>query len=169
MGRECGGCTLCCKVMVIPELDKAKDSWCAHCAIGEGCSIYQQRPNSCREFDCLYLTSEGLPDHWYPARSKMVLAAELDGRRIAVHVDPARADAWRQSPYFEELKQLTAAGGRQVVVYVGKRAIAVLPDGEIDLGHCSEEDRIVTYQRVGPNGAQWHAEKLHKDDPRFAA
>ena len=168
MARECGGCTLCCKLMVIPELAKPKDVWCQQCAIGEGCKIYDQRPGSCRDFNCAWLTSDGLPDHWYPARSKMVLANELEGRRIAVHVDPARADAWRQEPYFEDLKQLTAGGGRQVVVYVGSRAIAVLPDREIDLGECAETDRIVTYQRMGPRGAEWHAEKVGKDDPRFA-
>jgi hypothetical protein len=169
MARECGGCTLCCKVLAIPELEKPKDVWCRHCVIGEGCKIYEQRPTPCREFNCAWLQSEGLPEHWYPARSKMVMAFEMDGRRIAVHVDPSRPDAWRQPPYHGDLRELTAGGSRQVIIYVGTRATVVLPDREIDLGACSEEERIVTYQRVGPQGAEWHAEKLHKDDPRFAA
>ena len=169
MARDCGGCTLCCKVLAIPELEKPKDVWCRHCSIGEGCTIYTGRPKPCREFDCGWLQSEGIPDHWYPAKSKMVMAFELDGRRIVVHVDPSRANAWRQSPYYDDLRQLAADGGRQVVIYVGTRATVILPDREIDLGTCTENDRIVSYQRVGPRGTEWHAEKLHKDDPRFAA
>jgi hypothetical protein len=169
MARECGSCTLCCKVLAIPELEKPKDAWCQHCGIGEGCTIYKQRPKPCREFDCGWLQSPGIPDHWYPAKSKMVMAYELEGRRIAVHVDPSRPDAWRQAPYHADLKQLTAGGSRQVILYVGTKATVILPGRDIDLGHCSETDRIVTYQRVGSRGTEWHAEKLGKDDPRFAA
>jgi len=34
--RQCGDCSLCCKVLGIPELDKPKDSWCANFAAGTG-------------------------------------------------------------------------------------------------------------------------------------
>ena len=38
--RQCGDCSLCCKVLGIPELNKPKDAWCPQlCAAGTGCRM----------------------------------------------------------------------------------------------------------------------------------
>lgn len=51
--RPCGDCTACCTVMAVPELGKSRGQACAHlCA--SGCAIYEERPASCRRFDCLW-------------------------------------------------------------------------------------------------------------------
>src|SRR5258708_27094970 len=42
-GRECGSCTLCCKVYNIPEIGKAAGKWCKHCTPGKGC--YPREPS----------------------------------------------------------------------------------------------------------------------------
>ena len=34
--RQCGDCSLCCKVLGIPELNKPKDEWCPNFAAGIG-------------------------------------------------------------------------------------------------------------------------------------
>ena len=39
MNRQCDDCSLCCKVLVIPELDKPKDKWCPNFVSGTGCGI----------------------------------------------------------------------------------------------------------------------------------
>ncbi|MEM9416536.1 MAG: hypothetical protein AAGA29_13830 [Planctomycetota bacterium] len=52
--RECGSCTACCNVLAIEPLDKPGFSPCAH-ACGDGCAIYAQRPDCCRDFTCLWL------------------------------------------------------------------------------------------------------------------
>jgi hypothetical protein len=53
-GRRCGPCTACCTIKGIPELAKEPYQNCQHlCAAG--CSVYDQRPSSCREFECLWL------------------------------------------------------------------------------------------------------------------
>src|SRR4051812_14872278 len=51
-GRECGTCTLCCKVAAVEELNKPNGVWCSHCLSGKRCTIYDQRPQSCRSFYC---------------------------------------------------------------------------------------------------------------------
>lgn len=144
-GRACGQCTLCCKVPHIKELGKPRDRWCQHCDIGRGCRVYEERPAVCRGFYCDYLTQPMVGEHWYPARSKMILFTEPDGGRLAIYVDSARPGAWREQPYYREIKQWAAwaiRDMRQVVVVVGGRSIVILPDEDVDLGHVAENERI---------------------------
>src|SRR3989344_3088648 len=61
--RTCGECTLCCKTHAILELQKPSGVWCANCEINKGCRIYNQRPESCRDFMCGWLIGYGLPEH----------------------------------------------------------------------------------------------------------
>ena len=30
-GRSCDGCTLCCKLLSVEEIDKPQQHWCEHC------------------------------------------------------------------------------------------------------------------------------------------
>ena len=134
--RACGDCTLCCKLLGIDELDKPAGQWCAHCAVGRGCAIYESRPEPCRTFLCGYLTWPVAGEHWFPVRSKMILASAFGGKRLAVHVDPGRPNAWREAPYYSDLKRWSAVGardGRQLVVSVGRRSILILPDRDVEL------------------------------------
>ena len=50
---ECGDCTACCTLSVVPELNKKAWEQCAHC--DKGCKIYDKRPQVCRDFECAYL------------------------------------------------------------------------------------------------------------------
>ena len=52
--RSCGDCTLCCKLVAVPALQKEGYEWCKHCAIGEGCKIYKDRPLDCQAFECFW-------------------------------------------------------------------------------------------------------------------
>ena len=170
-GRGCGTCTLCCKVMEIPELQKPRGLWCAHCKVGSGCTVYSERPNVCRDFYCAYLTTPMFGEQWFPGRSKMVANWEYEGERLTIHVDPGRPTAWREQPYYAELKQWAAYAARdlrQVVVRVGDRSIVILPDEDVDLGHVTSEERIVLTE-VRENGSlRLRALKLRADDPRLA-
>jgi len=54
--RECGECSLCCKVVEIEETESPRNEWCKHCDPGKaGCTIHSERPDSCRNCDCLWL------------------------------------------------------------------------------------------------------------------
>jgi hypothetical protein len=49
--NQCGECTACCTVMGVEELGKPFHQTCKHvCA--NGCAIYQDRPASCRVWEC---------------------------------------------------------------------------------------------------------------------
>lgn len=53
--RECGDCTVCCTILGVNEIGKLPQETCEHvCA--DKCAIYENRPHSCREFECLWLS-----------------------------------------------------------------------------------------------------------------
>ena len=54
----------------------------------------------------------------------------------------------------------------KLMVAIGKRAIILLPDREVDLGILEEDERVVTVCEETPLGYRYDALKLHKDDPR---
>jgi hypothetical protein len=134
-GRSCGSCTLCCKLLRIEALDKPRDIWCRHCAVGRG-----------------------------------VIVSELEGTLLTIQVDPARPDAWRQAPYHADIRQWAAwaaPAGHQVTVYVGRRAIVIFPDRDVDLGILAEDERILVLRRPTPAGMHLDALKVKADDPRL--
>ena len=52
--RQCGDCTLCCTAVAVFALRKATGKPCPHLC-RTGCSVYQDRPRECRDFECLWL------------------------------------------------------------------------------------------------------------------
>ena len=52
--EECGDCTACCTLSVVPEINKRAWEKCTHC-VNNGCSIYEKRPQLCKDFECAYL------------------------------------------------------------------------------------------------------------------
>jgi hypothetical protein len=111
MTRSCGSCSLCCKVMGVPEI-KENHKWCKHCSPGCGCIIYDERPEPCRDFSCMWLLDQRFGEHWYPARAKIVINAKLDGGHayIAFVVDPDYPSRWREEPWFSDIKTIAKAG-----------------------------------------------------------
>jgi hypothetical protein len=93
VSRQCGECTLCCKLLGIKELRKPQYEWCPHCDIGHGCTIYGDRPQSCRDYECMWLQTEVIPDECRPDRSHVVLTMLPDNEHIQVNVDPQRPEA----------------------------------------------------------------------------
>lgn len=166
--RECGSCTLCCKLMKVTELKKPALKWCKHCDVGVGCRIYENRPNECQQFSCMYLLDENLDEHWNPLKSKMVLAYEPDQNRFAIHVDPGRKDSWRKEPYYSQIKSWANSFTENkdlVIVSQGSELIAVVPGREINLGKVEVNQSIITSVRIGPNGREFDVQVAEKGDP----
>lgn len=84
--RTCGECTLCCKILAVPELGKAADEWCEHAHRPVGCDVYATRPGSCRNFTCSWLVQK-IPDSLRPDRIHGVMSG-LDNRSFVLHEDP---------------------------------------------------------------------------------
>jgi hypothetical protein len=140
----------------IPELDKPKDSWCPNFAAGTGCRIYQDRPPSCRNFSCRWLTDPTMGPEWKPSVCKMV----IDSRPslFVAHVDPAVSAPWRAEPYISVLKRLAAQGltkGVIVMVIERRRTIVILPEREVDLGVIGPDARIAMERVKTAHGPAW--------------
>ncbi|MBM3507531.1 MAG: hypothetical protein FJX64_07390, partial [Alphaproteobacteria bacterium] len=167
-GKACGTCTMCCKVLHIAALDKPHGVWCPHVKQGRGCGIYADRPQECRKFHCGYLSSN-LSEDWFPAKSKIVLMADASGGITAV-VDHSRPDAWKEKPFYAQLKAWAREllpQQKYVVVRVGKRAIAVLPDEDFDLGAMEMHAPMVIEVAAGPAGKPIY--RARRADPGYAA
>ena len=170
-GRACGTCTLCCKLFDIRELDKPQFEWCKHCEIGQGCKIYNTRPQECRDFICSFLVDSSLGEEWFPSKSKIVVTNDT-GALIGVHVDPDRPEAWRREPYYSQIMSWAAraaAGEGQVVVWEGRNAVALLPGGEKNLGPVPAGHHIVFQMAEGPDGrVRPDAIVRSPDDPEWS-
>jgi hypothetical protein len=154
--KQCGDCSLCCKLLRIPELNKPKDEWCPNFAHRIGCRIYADRPPSCRDFSCRWLVDSTMGPEWKPSLCKMVLDAKP--RLLVVHADPAVTKPWRAEPYSSTLKRLAAQGltrGTLVMVMERRRSIVILPDREVDLGIINPDARIALERVTTASGPQW--------------
>ena len=171
--RQCGSCSLCCKVLAVHGASKPKRQWCKHCKVGKGCAIYADRPQDCRDFNCMYISggAGALGEHWFPAQSKMIVCADPTIPRIEIQVDDGRADAWRREPFYSEIKAWSRAAlrdGGQVMVCLPDRTIVILPQEDVDLGKLEESDRILWSERMTASGPVPHVEKALPGDPRLA-
>jgi hypothetical protein len=114
--RVCDGCTLCCKVLAIPDVPTAKDDWCRHAHKHQGCDIYATRPAPCRSFRCLWLDGY-LPEWARPDKVHGVVFA-LNEQAIQISEDPG----WpgEASRRLEPLLQGIYADQRYVSIVCGQ-------------------------------------------------
>lgn len=149
--RQCGPCTLCCKVYDVPAVESALGVWCKHCAPGKGCGIWETRPEFCRSFFCNWIKLDWLDEEWRPDIARFVFTIDPNSGYLMFQVDPGSPDAWRREPYYSQIKTWASEGlsrAKGTLVFVNKAATLVLPDGEQQLGELGPEDRI----NIGPGG-----------------
>ncbi len=116
--RACGNCSLCCKLLAIPELEKPHGSWCQHCKPGAGrCTIYEQRPERCSTFRCLWLQGR-LPDAARPDRIKALFTVSEHEYVVLLHVDYGRA--WRGTEVDDIVNELLRKGIHVAVLPAGR-------------------------------------------------
>lgn len=117
--RACAGCTLCCDLMAIKELQKPSRKLCKHCVVGQGCSIYVERPDSCRDWSCGYLSLPDLGEHWHPSKCGMVIHLALGANAgkllhegeeveasIGIKVAKGLEGLWSEEPYWSDVLRL---------------------------------------------------------------
>jgi hypothetical protein len=150
---------MCCKIPIIPELNKPYNTWCTHCGNHASCSIYDTRPQRCRDFMCHFLTSD-LSEAWRPSKCRMILSARED--RLVIMVDPARPDSWRKEPHASLIHRW--AGQTQVHVMVGSSTFVVFPDHVDDVGEVTDEHKIVTITEPIANGMRQRAIRVHQSE-----
>jgi hypothetical protein len=144
-GRECGSCSLCCKVYNIPEIGHIAGKWCKHCKPGKGCVIHDTLPSPCAAFNCMWRTEGALPPHWKPDQARMVVTIHPSNGYIYVQVDPGTSSAWRKQPYYDQLRQWAQknlAKGIYVIVFVNDIATLIMPNQDLLLGPMKPTDSI---------------------------
>lgn len=122
--RTCGSCTLCCKLLHIPEFDAPVGTWCSQCNPKKGCKIYGNHPKQCKKFKCLWIlgvdTEKNRPDH-----SKIVMKfvkAHQDGvLQLQIYVDQGSPNAWKTFFIQKMIDHHTEKGGRTIIIYGEKR------------------------------------------------
>ena len=135
--KACGGCTMCCKIMAIDELEKPMGAWCPHCQPGVGCKIYDERPPSCRAFKCYWLVDPTMAQNLRPDRTKVVLDQDTNGHRMIARCAPATPLAWRREPMYSGLKAWARdvwGHGGMVLAMAGRRIWIITPRQDVDIG-----------------------------------
>lgn len=122
--KQCGGCTLCCKIPAISVLKKPSDSWCKHCAVGAGCTVYDQRPKVCAEFSCLWLSSD-MPEEFRPDKLHFYIAGNQNDEVLKIRVDTEFPDAWKGHFIVNEL----LSKGRHLLIVVGHQLTFISAPG----------------------------------------
>lgn len=169
-GRSCDGCTMCCKLLDIDVLAKPRGQWCPHCDKKRGCRIYDERPAPCRTFFCGYQRIADLDERWKPSQCKILINYESAHNRIALHVDPDRADAWRSEPFHATIRQWAAraeAEGGSLVVWAGRAVTVVTRKREFALGVLRDDQFILPVQRRTAEGVELEYIAVEADDPRL--
>ena len=169
-GRTCGSCALCCKTVAVTELAKPAGIWCPNCRGSKGCAIYDSRPAGCRDFHCEWLLSEKLGPEWKPDRAKFALMVTATGH-LAACVDPGFPSAWRREPYYQALgrwarerAESRSSSWPGVDVWIGKRCIIILPDGEKDLGIVAADEEVRIDRVMTATGPAYVASKFRVAD-----
>jgi hypothetical protein len=75
-GRSCGTCIGCCSIYQIPTLKKPKYVLCTYCT-GTSCTIYNDRPQECRTFYCLWRRIAAMPEETRPDKIGIVFTYEI--------------------------------------------------------------------------------------------
>ncbi len=132
-GRSCGTCSMCCKVFEVPVLSKPANKWCAHCKPGQGCGIWETRPEFCRDYHCWYMTDATLTPEWRPDKAKFIVNFRAEESRFVVNVDASTPNAWKQEPYYSGLKNIAnQLLDRKIFVQIvaGTKLIYLTPEYE---------------------------------------
>jgi hypothetical protein len=148
-GKSCGSCTLCCKALIIEELQKPAGVYCSHCTIGGGCRIYPERPDPCRTFMCAWLYSPYMGPELKPEVTRVVIWEWAGGRRLFAECDLDHPDAWRAPAVINFLRQAAASVPPDwiVVAKLGQQTWRITPSAIL-----SEEGGVTGFVdlRVGP-------------------
>lgn len=151
--KDCGGCSLCCKLIEVPGLAPAGE-WCPHCEPGReqgGCTIHEDRPEYCKGYHCFW-RAESWPDELRPDRSKVIFEALPGVFTILISVDPSRPDAWYKKNVREVIEKLRRKG-RPVVLKTKDSSEMFLPKNWTQKEVLQEMKQVIDWKRSNNGGS----------------
>jgi len=125
--RKCGECSWCCYFPSIPECNSKANEYCKHCT-DNTCDIYETRPSGCKNFLCLWMRQEQIPDIFRPDKCGVMFELPDYCKTYIGHVVPG-------SNYNNEavqllIKKILDAGDAVIIDDVQKQEhIFYLPEG----------------------------------------
>ena len=139
--RQCGSCTLCCKLVPVASLGKKAGVRCQHQRQAGGCAVYARRPLECKLWDCRWLADPDATELPRPDRSHIVIDVMEDVVELMhpegfpvefpmmqIWVDPAFPDSW-DTPELRAFMERKAAsdGVGTILRWNNLRGKAVFP------------------------------------------
>lgn len=123
--RDCGDCVLCCSIMRVIELDKPEAIKCNYC-IADGCSIYDERPASCRAFHCLWQFRKLFKDKHNSKRpdrlgALIIPKKQIDGYSPALQFNALDRKVFKRKDIRELIEKFRKEGFNIALVQAGSR------------------------------------------------
>jgi hypothetical protein len=127
--RECGDCSLCCRLLPVPPLEKGANQRCQH-QRHTGCRVYHKAgmPPECALWNCRWLVNDDTADLSRPDRSHIVIDIMPDFVTMTDHagvatqieviqcwVDPRHPDA-HKDPKFRAYVFRQAQRGKAALI-----------------------------------------------------
>jgi hypothetical protein len=178
-GKSCGLCTACCSTVPVKEIGVGAFARCPHLRslpdVTTGCSIYRDRPYSCRSWSCSWLISD-LPEKYKPSRIGVVIDPIPDMIRVngkehvasQLWVVPGHEEDFRTVDAvvdliwsifdlgFAVLWRIKAEGGqrsRVMMLIDGKWAVSEAVHGETHIpGFANDGERLLHAQQLIQGG-----------------
>lgn len=107
--KECGGCTVCCELLPVPQLQKPESTLCGHCEAKVGCRIHSIRPKVCRTFDCVYIHNEDMDLKLRPDNCKVMFEKVTNDLYLALEL-PRDVGSWKNKKVLQFIQQLNEKG-----------------------------------------------------------
>lgn len=138
--RQCGGCTLCCKLTPVRSMKKPSGTKCQHQRFN-GCAIYARRPADCATWFCRWLINDDAADLSRPDRAHyvidmmpdyVVMMNGTDGTKqhipvVQIWVDPKHPDAHRDPALRRYLVRRGEQGFAAIIRYSEREGFALFP------------------------------------------
>jgi hypothetical protein len=109
--KECGRCSLCCKLINVPGLAN-EGEWCEHVNLksDKGCSIYKERLDICKGFNCLWLQSSVLGNQFRPDKCGIIFEVYNKESFVVALVDHHKPNAWKKGEPARLIYRMLADG-----------------------------------------------------------
>jgi len=83
--KDCGPCTICCRLLECRTFGSPINEWCKHC--DQGCTIHPDRPEECRNFNCAWKLDDNAHPNLRPDKCHVVFEA-LSEDVVLATLDP---------------------------------------------------------------------------------
>lgn len=140
--RQCGDCTLCCKLLPVKPLGKLANQRCAY-QRRTGCRVYHtfHMPTECKLWNCRWLTNDDTANLSRPNRVGYVIDTVPDfitGRphdggpdktmeAVQIWVDPQQPNAWRDPDLLDYLDRRGKEGIVAIIRTSSSESFVVFP------------------------------------------